>query len=97
MPTTSMNIRTDADVKKKAEILFSELGVNMTTAINMFLRQAIRDQALPLELSLKPSTVGRDDGNFVHKGKRKKDFSDLSGKIKLVEGYDHKALREGKI
>ena len=39
MPSTSMNIRMDSEVKKQAEDLFSKLGINMTTAINIFLRQ----------------------------------------------------------
>ena len=42
MSATNLNIRTDKDVKEQAEQLFAELGLNMTTAINLFLRTAIR-------------------------------------------------------
>ncbi len=42
MVTTNLNIRTDRGVKDQAEIIFSELGINMTTAVNMFLRTTIR-------------------------------------------------------
>ena len=52
MPNTSMNIRMDSDVKKQAERLFAEIGINMTTAINIFLRQSIRQQGIPFELKL---------------------------------------------
>ena len=52
MANTSMNIRLDSDVKKQAEELFSELGLNMTTAINIFLRQSIRQQRIPFDLKL---------------------------------------------
>ena len=97
MPTTSLNIRTDSDVKEKAETLFAELGVNMTTAVNMFLRQAIRDQALPLELSLKSKAVSGGEGLYVREGKGEKDISDLFGKIGFADEYDYKALREGKL
>ena len=38
MATTNLNIRIDKDVKEQADRIFSELGLNMTTAINMFLR-----------------------------------------------------------
>ena len=38
MATTNMNIRTDVEVKATAEQLFNELGLNLTTAVNMFLR-----------------------------------------------------------
>ena len=52
MATTSMNIRTDSEIKKQAEELFAEFGLNMTTAVNMFLRQAIRERSIPFELTL---------------------------------------------
>ena len=36
MASVSMNIRMDSDIKSKAQSLFSEFGLDMTTAINMF-------------------------------------------------------------
>ena len=36
----------------QAEIMFNELGLNMTTAINMFLRSTIREHGIPFELKL---------------------------------------------
>ncbi len=54
MPQTSMNIRMDADVKRQAQMLFSNFGIDMTTAVNIFLRQAIRTQSIPF-----PITMGR--------------------------------------
>ena len=50
--TTNLNIRTDAEVKKNAEAVFEQLGINMTTAVNMFLRQAIRTGGIPFELKV---------------------------------------------
>ena len=52
MATTNLNIRTDKDIKDQAEKIFNELGLNMTTAINMFLRTAIREHGIPFELKL---------------------------------------------
>ncbi len=52
MTTVNLNIRTEKDVKEQAEEIFSELGLNMTTAINMFLRTAIREHGIPFELKL---------------------------------------------
>ena len=52
MPTASLNIRIDSNVKKQAQELFSALGMDMTTAINVFLRKAIRVQGMPFEVSL---------------------------------------------
>ena len=44
MATTNLNIRTDKAIKDQAEKIFNELGLNMTTAVNMFLRTAIRSE-----------------------------------------------------
>ena len=52
MATTNLNIRIDKDIKDQAEEIFNELGLNMTTAVNMFLRAAIREQGIPFELKL---------------------------------------------
>ena len=52
MANTSMNIRMDAEVKRQAEAIFSEIGMNMTTAINIFLKQSIRENGIPFELKI---------------------------------------------
>ena len=52
MPTTSMTIRMDSAVKQQAQELFAALGMDMTTAVNIFLRQAIQRQGLPFEVAL---------------------------------------------
>lgn len=52
MESTNLNIRTDKEVKLAAERIFDELGLNMTTAINIFLRQTIRENGIPFELKL---------------------------------------------
>lgn len=50
--TTNLNIRIDTELKKQAEQLFSELGMNMTTAINVFVRQAVRQGSIPFAIKL---------------------------------------------
>ena len=52
MATTNLNIRTDKEIKDQADRIFSELGLNMTTAINMFLRATIRENGIPFALKL---------------------------------------------
>jgi len=51
MATTNLNIRTDKAIKDQAEEIFNEL-LNMTTAVNIFLRTAIREHGIPFELKL---------------------------------------------
>ena len=56
--TTNISIRMDKDLKEQAEALFSALGMNMTTAFNIFLRQSVRQGKIPFEISLNvPNTV----------------------------------------
>ena len=52
MATTNLNIRTDKEIKEAAEKIYSSLGLNMTTAINMFLRASIRESGIPFDLKL---------------------------------------------
>ena len=49
---TSVSFRIDTDLKNQADTLFSSLGLNMTTAFNMFLRQSIREGRIPFEVTI---------------------------------------------
>lgn len=50
--STNVSIRMDADLKSQADALFGELGMNMSTAFNIFVRQAVREGRIPFEISL---------------------------------------------
>mgnify|MGYP002752768131 CR=1 FL=1 len=52
MSKTSMSIRLDSEVKEQAQQVFNHLGMDMTTAINIFLRQAIQYQGLPFDVKI---------------------------------------------
>ena len=59
MSTTNINIRVDSSLKKEAEDLFRDLGLNMSTAITIFLRSAVSYNGIPFEvrrLSPNPET-----------------------------------------
>lgn len=50
---SSINVRVSADVKKQAQDIFGQLGLDLTTAVNIFLRQVILNNGLPFEVKLK--------------------------------------------
>jgi DNA-damage-inducible protein J len=50
MAKVSTNIGLDADLKKSAQELFADFGLDLTTAITMFLKQAVREQRIPFEI-----------------------------------------------
>ena len=52
MVSTNLNIWTDKEIKNQDGKIFNELGLNMTTAINIFLRTVIRERGIPFELNL---------------------------------------------
>ena len=57
MEATNINIRMEKNLKNQAECLFSELGMNMTTAFNIFVRQSVRQGKIPFEISLNTPNV----------------------------------------
>ncbi|HEM3628850.1 TPA: type II toxin-antitoxin system RelB/DinJ family antitoxin [Streptococcus suis] len=47
MTTATINVRMDAATKKEAEQLFQSLGLNMSTAVNIFVKQSLRERRIP--------------------------------------------------
>ena len=68
MESTNLNIRTNKAVKAAAEKIFEELGMNMTTAVNIFLRQTIRENGIPFELKL--SVPNETTATAIEEGRR---------------------------
>ena len=46
-----VNIRIDDELKKRADALFEELGLSITTAFTIFVRQSIREGGIPFEIT----------------------------------------------
>ena len=54
--TSSINVNVPKNVKDEATVLFNNLGLNMSTAINMFLKRSISERGIPFEIKeLTPS------------------------------------------
>ena len=52
MASTNFSVRMDSEIKKQCEALYGELGMNLTTAINVFMRQSLRTGGFPFEVRL---------------------------------------------
>ncbi len=52
MAQTSITMRIDENLKKQAEELFAEFGMNMTTALTVFIKAAVRQGKIPFEISV---------------------------------------------
>lgn len=51
MATTNVTMRMDEELKAQAEELFADLGLNMTSAFTVFVKQAVREQCIPFKIS----------------------------------------------
>ena len=99
MDSANLNIRTDKEVKHAAEQLFSKLGLNMTTAVNLFLRQAIRVNGIPFEISADELEIPNDETlaamregiriAFDPDVKGYRDISELKSALLSDESADH--------
>jgi DNA-damage-inducible protein J len=57
-----VNIRIDDTLKEQADSLFAELGMNMSTAVNVFIRQTVRERKIPFSIAAEAEPVyGEDD------------------------------------
>lgn len=52
MATTNFSVRLDSDLKKRSEAIYSELGINLTTAINVFLRKSLTVGGFPFDVRI---------------------------------------------
>lgn len=63
MAQTNVNIRMDENLKQQFDLLCNELGLNMSTAFNIFARTMVRQQRVPFEISLDPIYT---ESNMAH-------------------------------
>ena len=69
MKNVNVTLRVDEDLKKEADSLFYDLGMNMTTAVNVFLKQAVREQQIPFNVTKNvPNAVTRAAMESSEKG-----------------------------
>ena len=91
MAQTLVSFRMDSDVKKDMETLCFKLGLNMTTAFNIFARKMIREQSIPFEVSIGKKEEEMDESDRLFYSEPnisyiKKVIKEIEeGKAKLVE------------
>ena len=80
MSQTLVNFRIDEETKKEMEKVCDELGLTMTTALNIFIKKMIREKRIPFEVSIDPFY---SENNIKYIEKIIKDIDE--GKTKLKE------------
>ena len=88
MDTTILNIKTDKRLKSAAQETARELGVPLSTAVNTFLRQFVRDRELIISASFKPSPylerIIEEVEDERRAGKTKGPFTSLDALVKSL-------------
>ncbi|WEV41928.1 type II toxin-antitoxin system RelB/DinJ family antitoxin [Bifidobacterium sp. ESL0682] len=78
MTTTTISFRTDKTTKEQAKALYAEMGMDLSTAINIFLRQSITDNAMPFRVTRdKPENIAARRQAERHEGKTFQSVDDL--------------------
>jgi len=54
MSTANLSVRVDAELKKDVEMCLDEIGMNMSTAINIYLKQIAKHRAIPFAVTANP-------------------------------------------
>ena len=89
MATANINIRTDAATKTAAQQIFATLGLDMTTAINLFLRQTVRANDIPFVLTTKPEKTKEVlDPNNPNAVRPPFKYGSMAGKIWMADDFD---------
>lgn len=90
MESKSTHIRIDRDLKEQAQQLFFKLGMDMTTAINIFLRQAVKEQAIPFRIGEPSPNIETLEAiaevQRLKKDPNKKSYASFA---ELLEDIDH--------
>lgn len=80
--TTNITIRMDANLKVQAEALFNELGMNLSTAFNIFVRQSLREGAIPFKIQLErpnaETIAAMEEAKRIAKDPSVKGYTDIN-------------------
>ena len=87
--TTNISIRMDSELKAQADALFAELGMNLSTAFNIFVRQSIREGRIPFDISLnqqnRETIAAMLEAERIVKDRSVKGYSDLNELFKELK------------
>lgn len=79
--TTNISIRMDSELKAQADAFFGELGMNLSTAFNVFVRQSLREGRIPFDISLsqpnKETIAAMLEAERIAKDSSVKGYNDL--------------------
>ena len=86
MQTATINVSTNADTYEKANALFTEFGLDMSSAINLFLQLAVRDKTLPFTVGVLKKRTTRAAKTPTRP--RAEAFGCMKGKVWMADDFN---------
>ena len=87
--TPNFSVRMDRDIKKQCEAMYGELGINLTTAINVFLRQSLRVGGFPFDVRLeqpnKETMAAMLEAEHIARDPSVKRYSDVEEALRALK------------
>ena len=83
MASANINVRTDAELKAQAQQIFESIGLDLSTAVNLFLKQTVRVNNLPFVVGVTVECTAENVTN-----KREAQYGVWKGKYSLPENFD---------
>lgn len=87
MAQTNVNIRMDKELKEQADSLFANLGMNMSTAFNVFVRQAVRTGGIPFDITTRT-------GDFYNEYNQQR-LRNAIARMNAGKGAEHDLIEDG--
>jgi addiction module RelB/DinJ family antitoxin len=98
--TSLVQVRVDSELKRRAEALFTDIGLDISTAVKLFFKQAVSRQELPFPLARKTADAGGLPPGMLHplhaeeyrKYTRDELYEDrINPLVKIIEGGAHES------
>ncbi len=87
MEMTNLNVRVDKDIKRSAEVIANALGMNLSTAINIFLRKMVACDGIPFDVRLTPNTETRQALDDARNGRNLSGpYPDVASLMEALDG-----------
>lgn len=83
----NMNIKVDSDVRDAAKNIFGQMGLDMTTAVNMFLLAAIREKGMPFALTTVPKASDEEIIEMLANKLRKAEAQEQAGQMRSFDDF----------
>lgn len=89
MSTANLSVRVDAELKKDVETCLDEMGLNMSTAINMYLKQIVKRRAIPFAVTAEPvpnqeTIAALEEGIRIANDPKIKGYRDMASLIEAL-------------